>query len=125
MKVNRKDVAEHIETLFRPLQQQLRNTHQEELRQAQFDARKTNNGAAMLPAEAEVFIRHTNALTVARTQVIAHAYSRFQEPSGQAGLDDLIHFHATVVAARKGGIPAACQLSPQDGWNELLDYYQR
>jgi hypothetical protein len=102
MNAHRKDIAKHIETLFRPIQEQLRKTHEEELRKAQSDALKTNNGAAMLPVESEVFIRHTNALTVARAQVIADAYSRFQEPSGQAGLDDLIHFHATTIAARKG-----------------------
>ncbi len=32
MKAHRKDIADHIETLFRPIQAQVRNTHEEELR---------------------------------------------------------------------------------------------
>ena len=97
MNYHRTDIGDHIETLFRATQEQLREDHIHDLRKAQFDARRTNNSAGFLPAEAESYIRHIRALTVARAQTVAEAYSVFQLPSGEPGIRDLVHFYNTTL----------------------------
>src|SRR5258707_13359864 len=118
MNYHHKDIGEHIETTFRAVQERLREEHHQDLREAQFAARKTNNGAALLPAEAASYIRHTKALTIARAQAIADAYTAFREPSGDAGLKDLTHYYNTALAARRSAFQGhATQVAQRTGRN--------
>jgi hypothetical protein len=107
---HRRDIADHIDTTFRAMQERLRAEHSNDLREAQFTARKTNNGAAMLPAEAGAYIRHVRALTAARAHAIADAYTAFREPSGDAGLKDLTAYYHDVLAARRSAFQGQATL---------------
>jgi hypothetical protein len=61
-----KEIIDHAEVLFKPELSHLRDRHEADLRDARFKARKTGNGAAMLPAEAACFVAHAKALVAAK-----------------------------------------------------------
>ena len=110
MDYHRKDIGDHIETIFRPVQERLREEHQQDLNESRCTATKTNNGAALLPAEAASYIRHIKALTVARAQIVAEAYTAFHLPSGDAGAKDLVHFYNAILAARRSAFQGHASL---------------
>lgn len=97
----RKRIVEHAEVLFKPEWTVHREKHEIELREAQFKARKTNNSAAMVPAEVECFVSHAKELTLAKAQAIAAAFTAFNEPSDDEGFKELSGFCASVFAGRK------------------------
>lgn len=99
-------IMRHMQEQFRPQWQSLRLRHELELREARSRARKTNNIAAMLPAEAACYISHTKALVLARAKCIAAAYSAYNESSGREANLELTDFYATVVAARRSAFEA-------------------
>lgn len=97
----RKRIVEHAEVLFKPESTVHREKHETELREAQFKARKTNNSAAMVPAEAKCFVSHAKGLTIAKARAIADAFTAFNEASDNEAVKELGGFCATVFAARK------------------------
>jgi rRNA-processing protein FCF1 len=101
MTPRQKEIMDHAEVLFKPEWSVLREKHNEELREAQFKATKSGNGAAMAPAEAECFISHTKALVAAKAESIAAAHNAFHEPAGPEAERALASFASTVTAARK------------------------
>jgi rRNA-processing protein FCF1 len=98
---NQKQIMDHAEVLFKPEWSVLRERHNKELREAQFNATKSGNGATMAPAEAGCFVAHTKALVVAKAESIAAAYNAFNEPAGPEAERELASFASSVAAARK------------------------
>lgn len=97
----RKRVVEHADVLFKPEWAAQREKHEKSLREAQFKSRQTNNNAATVPAEAECFVSHAKALTLAKAQAIAEAFTAFNAGSDNKAVEELGGFCATVFAARK------------------------
>ena len=110
MNQHRKEIAELIETTFRAAEARLREEHNHDLRESQSKARKTQNAAAILPAEVDSYIRHIKALVVARAQAIADSYTTFDESSAEAGEKDLESFYRTVLSSRRGTFEAQAGL---------------
>jgi hypothetical protein len=92
---------DHAEVLFRPEQSHLAAKHNQELREAQHRARQTHNAGAMIPAEAACFVSHIKALTIARAESIAAAYTAFNEAAGLEAERDLAEHHQNTIAVRK------------------------
>ncbi len=92
---------DHAEVLFKPEWSVLREEHNHQLREAQFKATKSGNGAAMVPAEAECYVAHIKALVIAKAESIAAAYNAFNEPAGTEAERELVSFASSVAAARK------------------------
>ena len=92
---------EHAEVLFRPEQSRLAKEHNQELREAQYRARQTHNAGAMIPAESACFVSHIKALTIARAESIAAAYTAFNEAAGPEAERDLTEYHQNTIAVRK------------------------
>ena len=88
----------------------MRTEHNRELREAQSRAKKTNNTAAMLPAEAECYISHAKALVVARAKCIADGYTSFNEPAGIEAETELASFFAMTVTSRKSSFEEEAKL---------------
>lgn len=94
-------VIAHVEILFRPLQSRLAEEYRHELRLAQHKARKTNNGGAMIPAEAESYIKEIRAHSVARARCLVEAYTAFGIPADADAERDLVEYHSMLVSVRK------------------------
>lgn len=105
-----KEIMSHVDMQFQPQWTSLRTEHTRELRAAQARARKTNNTATMLPAEAECYISHVRALIVARAKYIADGYTSFNEPAGVEAEMELTSFFASTVAARKASFEGEAKL---------------
>ncbi len=110
MNYHRKDIAEFLETTFQATRARLGEEDRRDLHESQSKARRTHNAAALLPAEADSYIRHIKALTVARAQTIADAYTAFGESSGEAGEKDLTDYYNTVLSARRGAFQGHSEL---------------
>jgi pyrimidine deaminase RibD-like protein len=110
MNYHRKEIAEFLETTFQATQARLGEEHRRDLGESQSKAWRTHNAAAVLPAEADSFIRHIKALTVARAQTIADAYTAFGESSGEAGENDLTNYYNTLLAARRSAFQGESEL---------------
>ena len=96
-----KEIMSHVGAQFAPIRNTLGDEHNRDLREAQSRARKTNNSAAMLPAEAASYIAHAKALVVARAKCIAEAYTAFNEPAGREAVEELTSFFSQAVGGRK------------------------
>jgi hypothetical protein len=105
-----KEVMAHAEVQFAPQRDALGNQHNQELRQAQYRARTTNNTAAMLPAEARCYVAHARALVVAWAKAIADAYTSFNKPTGPEADRELSSFCAIVLASRKASFAGEVEL---------------
>ena len=105
-----KQIMSHAEAQFAPQWTALGDRHNRELKEAQFRARQTHNGAAMLPAEAACHVAHAKALVVARANCIAAAYTTFNEPAGSEAEAELSRFFSTTVAARKASFQGEAEL---------------
>jgi hypothetical protein len=95
------EIMAHVEVQFKPQWKILRDKHNQELREAQFRARKTNNRGAMLPVEAECYVAHAKAIVITKANYIAEAYTAFNEPAGREADAELARFFVEVVAGRK------------------------
>jgi len=96
-----KELDDLIETTFRATEARLSDEHSRDLRESQARARQTHNAAALLPAEADSYIRQIRALTVARAQSLAEAYTAFNQPCGDAAEKDLADYYNVVQSARR------------------------
>lgn len=111
MNRHRKEIAELIETTFRAAEARLREEHERDLCESLSRAQHTQNAAAILPAQADSYIRHIKTLTTARAQTIAEAYTTVGEPSGEAAEEDLANYYKTVLSARKSAFQGQAELS--------------
>lgn len=111
MNYHRKDLSDLIETTFRAAEARLREEHRRDLRESQARARQTHNDAALLPAEADSYIRHIKALTVARAQTIADAYTASNQPSGEVGEKDLVNYYNGVLSARRSAFQQQAEMA--------------
>jgi diguanylate cyclase (GGDEF)-like protein len=107
---HRDEIAKVIETTFRAEQARLGEEHSGDLRESRAKANSTHNAAAILPAEADSYIRHTRALTVARAEAIADAYGLFRESSGKAGQRDLEDYFNIVKQATRNAFESQARL---------------
>jgi hypothetical protein len=105
-----KEIMSHVEVQFNPQRTTLGDWHRQELSEARFRARQTHNTAAMLPAEADCYIAHTQALVVARAKCIADAYSAFNEAAGREADMELQSFFSVTVAGRKSSFQGEVEL---------------
>src|SRR5438128_432361 len=111
MKRNRhEEIMAHADIQFAPQWGALREEHGNELREAQFRARKTNNAAGMLPAEAACYVNHVKALVIAKARCIAAAYTAFNEPVGSDAEAEFSSFFSITAATRRSCFKAAVEL---------------
>jgi hypothetical protein len=105
-----KEIMAHADIQFAPQWGVMREGHGAELREAQFRARKTNNAAAMLPAEAACYVNHVKALVIAKARCIAAAYTAFNEPVGSDAEAELTSFFSITAATRRSCFKAEVEL---------------
>lgn len=109
-KFQKSEITGLIEVTFRANKAMLDEEHRRHLRESQSRALKTNNAAALLPAEAASYIRHIKALTIARAQAIAEACTVYGEPSGENGQKDLTKYYEILLSARRSAFQGQAKL---------------
>ena len=111
MDANRhKEIMSHADIQFAPRWGLLRDEHNQQLREAQFRARKTGNSGTLFPAEARCYVDHVRALVVAKARCISEAYTAFNEPAGKEAELELSSFFSVTVATRRSCFRAEVEL---------------
>jgi predicted nucleic acid-binding protein len=109
------EIMSHVELQFKPQWVELRDQYNRELREAQFQARQTNNSAAILPAECACYVAHAKALVVMRAKCIAEAYTSFNEPASRNAEVELTKFFNHVVSGRKSSFSGEAERRTRAG----------
>jgi TIR domain len=109
-KFQRTEITELVEVTFRASKGTLDEEYRHDLRESRSQALRTNNAAALLPAEAASYIRHIKALTIARAQAIAEACTMYGEPSGEDGIKNLTNYYEMLLSARRSAFQGQAKL---------------